>query len=460
MSTSQTLTDLADLRTRVQGRVIGPDDAGYDDVRTTMYGDPDTRPAVVVRPVSAADVVHAVALARQTGLPLAVRSGGHSASGHSSVDGGVVLDLRDLTDIDIDVDGRSVWAGAGLTAGQLTAATDEHSLAVGFGDTGSVGVGGITLGGGVGYLARKHGLTIDNLLAAEVVTADGEVRHIDAESEPELFWAIRGGGGNLGVATRFRFRLQPVDDVMGGMLILPATAETVAGFVAAADRAPDELTTIGNVMNCPPMPFVPEEHHGSIVIMGMLCWAGDPAAGAEAIAPFRALAEPLADMVRPIRYPEMFPPEDPDYHPTAVARTMFVNTIDLDTAGVIVDQLTASDAALRVVQIRVLGRAVARVPADATAYAHRTSPIMLNVAAFYDGPDDKVVRQEQVDQLSGDLHQGDAGVYVNFVGDEGPERVRAAYPGATWDRLAAVKATYDPDNLFRLNQNVTPSGRP
>ena len=202
------------------------------------------------------------------------------------------------------------------------------------------------------------------------------------------------------MATRFRFRLQEVGEVIGGMLILPATAETVAGFVAAADQAPDELTTIANVMNCPPMPFVPEEHHGSMVIMGMVCWAGDPAAGAEAIAPFRALAEPLADMVRPIRYPEMFPPEDPDYHPTAVARTMFVNTIDLDTAGVIVDQLTASDAPMRVAQIRVLGRAVARVPADATAYAHRTSPIMLNVAAFYDGPDDKAVRQAQVDRLS------------------------------------------------------------
>ena len=153
-------------------------------------------------------------------------------------------------------------------------------------------------------------------------------------------------------------------------------------------------------MNCPPMPFVPEEHHGSLVILAMVCWAGDPAAGPTAMAPFRALAEPLADMVRPIRYPEMFPPEDPDYHPTAVSRTMFVNTIDLDTAGVIVDRLTASDAPMRAVQIRVLGGAVARVPADATAYAHRTSPIMVNVAAFYDGPDDKAVRQAWVDQLS------------------------------------------------------------
>src|SRR6185503_17999709 len=172
--------------------------------------------------------------------------------------------------LDIDVDGRTAWADAGLTAGEFTTAVGAHGLATGFGDTGSVGLGGITLGGGVGYLSRKHGLTIDSLLAADVVTADGEMLRVDEQSHPDLFWAIRGGGGNFGVATRFRFRLHEVDQVVGGLLVLPATAETVAGFVAAAEAAPEELTTIANVMSCPPLPFVPAELHGSLVIVANL----------------------------------------------------------------------------------------------------------------------------------------------------------------------------------------------
>ncbi len=320
-----------------------------------------------------------------------------------------------------------------------------------------MGLGGLTLGGGVGYLARKHGLTIDHLIAADLVTAAGEVLRVDAQSHPELFWAIRGGGGNFGVVTRFQFRLQEVDQVVGGMLILPATAETVAGFIAAAEAAAEDLTTIANVMNCPPMPFLAEELHGSLVILAIMCWSGDVGEGEAAMAPFRALAEPLADMVQPMPYPQIYPPDDPDYHPTAVARTMFVDSVDEDVAALIVERLTASDASLRAAQLRVLGGAVARVPADATAYAHRSSRIMVNVAAFYEGADDLARRRRWVEDLVADLHQGDDGAYVNFVADEGPERVRAAYPGATWDRLAAVKATYDPANLFRLNQNIPPA---
>ncbi|HEX6934890.1 MAG TPA: FAD-binding oxidoreductase [Actinomycetes bacterium] len=459
-STAAGAVFLQDLRSRLQGRALGPEDAGYDEARTIMAGGFDPRPAVIVRPAVDADVALTVALARQSGLPLAVRSGGHSGAGHSTADGGIVLDLRDMRAISIDVEGRTAWAEAGLTAGEFTAAAGAHGLAVGFGDTGSVGLGGITLGGGVGYLARKHGLTIDNLLAADVVTADGEVLRVDEGSHPDLFWAIRGGGGNFGVATRFQFRLREIDQVVGGMLVLPATAETVAGFVAAAEAAPDELTTIANVMNCPPLPFVAEEHHGSLVIMALVCWAGDLDAGREALAPFAALGEPLADLVRPMPYPEIYPPDDPDYRPTAVAKNMFVESVGPAEAALIVERLQASDAMLRVAQLRVLGGAVARVPADATAYAHRTNRIMVNIAAFYDGPEDRLVRAAWVDELAGALHQGDDAVYVNFLGDEGPERVRAAYPGATWDRLAAVKSTYDPENVFRRNQNVPPASVP
>ena len=458
MSTSTTTLDLAALRASVRGSVVGPDDAGYDAARGTMsVAAADLRPLAVVAPADAADVAHVVRLAAEHGFDLAVRSGGHSAAAHSTVDGGVVVDLRSLDGIEIDVDGRSVWAGAGLTAVAVSTATAEHGLAIGFGDTGSVGIGGITLGGGVGYLVRKHGLTVDNLLAAEVVTAAGDVVVADDQSHPELFWALRGGGGNFGVVTRFRYRLHEVGTVYGGLLVLPATAESVAGFVVAADAAPEELSTIANVMSCPPMPFIGAEHHGTPVILALVCWCGEPAEAEGAVAPLRALAEPLADLLHPSTYPELFPPEDPDYHPTAVSRTMFASGIDAAAAATVVDRIASSDAALRAVQIRVLGGAYARVAADATAYAHRASRLMVNVACFYVGDDDKPRRQAWVDELSTVLHDGDDAAYVNFVGDEGDDRVRAAYPGATWERLRGVKAQYDPANLFHRNHNIPPA---
>jgi hypothetical protein len=306
---------------------------------------------------------------------------------------------------------------------------------------------------------RRHGLTIDNLLAAEIVTADGELLHVDAESHPDLFWAIRGGGGNFGVATRFKLRLHPLEEIVGGILVLPATSDTIAGFIAAADAAPDELSTIANVMTCPPMPFVPEEQHGSNVILAMLAYAGSAEDGERAMAPFRALAEPIADLVRPMTYPEMFPPEegDGDYHPTAAARTMFVDSIDRAVAETILEHLNASDAPMRVAQLRVLGGAMARVPEDATAFAHRQSRIMVNIAAFYDGASDRTVRQAWVDELSEALQQSDTGAYVNFLGSDGADRIHAAYPGTTWDRLTEIKRRYDPTNLFRMNQNIVPA---
>jgi FAD/FMN-containing dehydrogenase len=321
-----------------------------------------------------------------------------------------------------------------------------------------VGIAGLTLGGGIGYLVRKYGMTIDDLLAADVVTADGDLLRVDAENHPDLFWAIRGGGGNFGVATRFRFRLHQVPQVVGGMLFLPATPEVLAGFMAAAEAAPEELSTIANVMPAPPMPMLPEEHHGELTLFALMVYAGVEEAGQRALEPFRSLAPPMADLLRPMPYPEIYPPEDEDYRPTAVVRTMFMDHVDRDIAELIVDRVESSDAAMRAVQLRALGGAMARVPADATAFAHRSSRIMANVAAFYEGPEDREVRDAWVAELAGDLRQGDDGVYVNFLGDEGQARLRAAYPGATWERLREVKARYDPTNLFRGNHNIPPAG--
>ena len=345
-----------------------------------------------------------------------------------------------------------------MTAGRYTAGAGEHGMATGFGDTGSVGVAGITLSGGVGFLVRKHGLTIDSLLAAEVVTADGEVVHTDADNHPDLFWAIRGGGGNFGVVTRLKFRLHELETVVGGMLILPATPDVIEGFVTESFAAPDALSAIGNVMKAPPMPFLPPEVHGRLVVMALMAYAGDTDAGVKVVDRFRALAEPMADMIRPMPYPEIYPPEQEDYRPVAVAKTMFANGIGPAKAETIVERIGVSSAMMAVTQIRVLGGAMAAVPTDATAFAHRQSRMMLNVAAMYERPEERAEHEAWVDGLAARLRDGDDGAYVGFLADEGEERVRAAYPGATWDRLAAVKATYDPDNLFRMNQNIPPTG--
>ena len=448
---------ISDLRTDLRGDVITPGDAGYDEARSVFLPTVDRRPALIVRPADGGEVARVVSLARENGLELAVRSGGHSGAGHGVSEGGIVLDLSLMKALDVDPERRIAWAETGLTSGEVTRAAAEHGLAVGFGDTGSVGIGGLTVGGGVGYLVRKHGLTIDSLLAAEIATADGRLLQADEERDPDLFWAIRGGGGNFGVATRFQYRLQPVDTVTGGMLVLPATAETIAGFIAAAEEAPDELSTIANVMPAPPMPFVPEEHHGELVILGMLVHGGPAGAGERAVAPFRGLATPIADLLRPMPYPEVYPPDDPDYRPLAAARTMFVETIARGEAETILEHLRASTAQMPVAQLRVLGGAMARVPVEATAFAHRASRIMVNVAAVYATPDEAPTHEAWVDAAVAALRQSDAGAYVNFLGDEGEERVRAAYPGPTWDRLAAIKKRYDPTNLFRLNQNVPPA---
>jgi len=455
-SSSTTSVPIAQLRSSFDGRVTGPGDAGYDQARKVFYGKWDRRPAAVVRPTSAREVARVVTLAAESGSELAVRSGGHSLAGHSVSDGGIVLDLAELTALDIDLDSGTAWAQTGLTAAAYTAQVGEHGLATGFGDTGSVGIGGITLGGGVGFLVRRHGLTIDNLLAAELVTADGQILEVDDERHPDLFWAIRGGGGNFGVATRFKFRLHELPSIVGGMLLLPGSPEVIEGLVAAAAAAPEELSMIANIMVAPPMPFVPASAHGQLVVMALLAYAGDAEAGQRAVAPCRALAEPLADMVQPMPYAGLFQGGDEIEVVEESARSLFCDTVDATAAKAVVEHLGASTAPMAVAQLRVLGGAMARVPVEATAYAHRHRRMMAGVGCVYEQAADRPVHDAWADEFAAALRQGDPGVYVNFLSDEGPARVREAYPGPTWDRLVEVKRRWDPGNLFRRNQNIPP----
>jgi FAD/FMN-containing dehydrogenase len=445
------------LRGDVTGEVLTPAHPRYDEIRTVFLGDIDEHPAVIVRVADALDVARVIAAARETGRDLAVRSGGHSPAGHCTTTGGIVLDLRDMHGLEIDAEGRTAWAQTGLSAGEYTTAVAGLGLATGFGDTASVGIGGITLAGGIGFLVRAQGMTIDSLLGAEVVTADGEIRSVDEDHEPDLFWAIRGGGGNFGVATRFRYRLHPLEQVVGGLLFLPATPETVRRFIEEAQAAPDEVSTIANVMLAPPMPFIPEERHGEPVIMAFVVHAGGGDAGERAAAPFRAIAEPLADLVGPKPYPDIYLPEDPDYHPIAVTRTAFVDQIEGATIETILERIESSRPRMRVTQIRPLGGAMARVPNEETAFAHRDRRFMVNVASLYEQRDEAPEHEAWVNDLLGVLRRDQpAGAYAGFLAEEGAERIREAYPGSTWERLAAIKDHYDPSNLFHRNQNIPP----
>ena len=450
---------ISNLRANLNGRVIGADDLGYDDARRVFFTGFDRHPAAVVRVADASDVSGVVDLAQETGAELAVRSGGHSRAGHGTSEGGIVLDLSGMNAVEIDAEGRTAWAQTGVKAGDYTKAIGDYGLATGLGDTASVGVGGITLGGGIGFLVRKNGLTIDDLLGAEVVTADGEVLAVDEKTHPDLFWALRGGGGNFGVATRLRFRLHEIDEVVGGMLMLPASAEVIAGLVAAAEAAPDELSMIANIMKAPPLPFLPAEQHGKPVVMALMVYAGDGEAGERAIAPIRALATPLADMVRPIRYPQMFEgPEGP--RPGFDAGTnMLVDAFARGAAEAILEYLESATVPMATAQLRVLGGAMARVPDGATAFGHRGAKIMVNIAAMYARPDEGPEHQAWVRSLARRSPTAPPRPMLASSATTGTRASRRAYPPATLERLAEVKRRYDPNNLFRLNLNVQPAAQ-
>jgi FAD/FMN-containing dehydrogenase len=446
------------LRHDVSGRVIDRSDADYDSARTLFYHGFDRRPEVIVRPADVADVARVIRFAREAGAALAVRSGGHSLAGHGASDGGVVLDLSSLKRLAIDPSARTAWAETGLTTGEFTAAAGAYGLATCFGDSPSVGIGGITLGGGVGYLHRTLGLTIDSLLAADIVTADGDVVRADAEHHADLFWAIRGGGGNFGVATRFLYRLHEVDAATGGMLILPASAEGIARFISAMQEAPEELSGLVNVMIAPPMPFIPAEHHGTPVMLALLMHVGAAEAGERALAPLRSVAPPIADMIRPMRFAQIYEGEGQAPHPARmVARSFFTDEVDRDAGEAILEQLRLSRAPMKVAQFRVLGGAVARVPSDATAFAHRDRGMMAITAAAFEQAEEAEEHGDWATRFADALRRGGRGAYVGFLGEEGERRVREAYPDATWERLRNIKRRYDPGNLFRLNQNIPPA---
>lgn len=451
--------DLAAFRAELQGELILPGAAEYETARVAHNTIFDRRPTLIVKAAGAGDIARTVVLARESGMPLAVRSGGHSVAGHSTVDGGIVLDVSNMKGLHIDVERRTAWAQPGLTAGEYTLGAAAHGLATPFGDVGSVGIAGLTLGGGIGWLVRKYGLTIDALQAVEIVTADGRLLTASAGQHQDLFWAVRGGGGNFGVVTRFQFKLYPVGNVLGGALVLPPTADVLRSLVPIAASAPEELSTITMLMRLPPAPFVPQERVGELALIVMFVWSGDPADGNAALEPFRQVAAPIVEAVMPMPYPGIYQlTADAGTPGRSVVRSRFMDALDDDAIEAILSAMAVASPTA-VVQIRALGGAMARVEVAETAFAHRAAPILIAIIDPYEDAELDAAELAWTESLQAALAPNATGVYSNFLALEGEDRIREAYPSGTYERLAAIKRQYDPANLFRLNQNILPAGR-
>jgi FAD/FMN-containing dehydrogenase len=448
------------LRKRVDSPILTEHTEGYDAARKVQAATVDARPYAIVKAQTAEDVAATVDFARELGFPLAVRSGGHSIGHYSMVDDAVVIDLSTMKRIAVDPATAIAKVQAGATSGDIVAAAQPHGLALTTGDTASVGIGGLTTGGGVGFLARAHGLTIDNLLSAEVVLADGRIVTASKHEHPSLFWAIRGGGGNFGIVTEFTFQLARVDSVLGGILVLPATRETVRGYLDVSTSAPEGLTTIAFIMHAPPAPFIPDDRIGEVMLGILTVWTGDPAAGQQALAPMRALAEPVADTIGPMPYGEIYRYTDHQNMPHAASiRQMFADDLSDRAIDEMLAAVAASTSPFSLINLRGLGGALDKVAPTATAYAHRGRKYFVAVIGLWlDPTEDGAPHTAWTADLWEKIRGEGAGVYVNFLEREGDARVREAYPGSTYERLVDVKTVYDPENLFQFNQNIKPRG--
>jgi FAD/FMN-containing dehydrogenase len=442
------------------GELVLPDDAGYDTTRRVWNQAVDRRPAAIARCADARDVAAALRLARRTGLTVAVRGGGHSFPGHSTCDGGLVIDLRPMRELVVDAAARTVTAGPGLTWADLAAATTEHGLAAVGGHVSAVGIAGLTLGGGNGWLARGYGLACDNLLAADVVTASGELVRASAEENPDLYWGLRGGGGNFGIVVRFVLRLHPVGPVFAGMALHPAenAAQVLRSYRDLNVAAPAELSIAAAILTAPPEPFVPQELQGRPAVMLAACHTGTVEEGERALEPLRVLGPPAVEMFQPTPFLALQHFFDASGVSTAFhMRSHLVSGLPDDAIDTLVARGLPPTSPLSAVIILPMGGAIADVAHDATAFHHRDARFCLEFGAAWLPPEaDAPTHRAWSDDLWQATRPWSVGTDVNHLHDEGLDGVRASY-GPNLDRLRALKRIWDPDNLFHLNQNVPPA---
>lgn len=456
-------TALDALRSRLRGAVLLPGEAGYDVARQVWNAMIDRRPAMVVRCAGAADVMQAVRFASDHGgLLTAIRGGGHNIAGSAVCDGGLVLDLGAMKSVRIDPGRRTAWVEPGVLLGEFDREAQAFGLATPLGINSTTGVAGLTLGGGFGWLTRKHGLSVDNLLAADVVTAGGEMLRASAVENAELFWAIRGGGGNFGVVTAFEFRLHEVGpEVLAGLIVHPAAraGELLRRYRGIVAQAPDELACWVVLRKAPPLPFLPPAVHGTDILVFAVCHAGDLDRGRQAIAPLEAIGQPIANVVGPTPYTAFQAAFDPLLTPGARNYWKSHDFAELSDGAIdtIVDHAGRLPTPQSEIFIGHLGGAANRVPADATAYSRRDAEFVMNVhTRWEDSAQDTRCMEWTRAFFAATAPFATGGVYVNFLGHDDLGRVEAAY-GGNYGRLARLKTRYDPGNLFSVNQNIRPA---
>jgi FAD/FMN-containing dehydrogenase len=450
-----------ELGESLRGELLLPTSPGYDTARSIWNGAIDRHPAGIARCTGVADVVAAVRFARARDLVVAVRSGGHGVGGHALCDDGLVIDLSPVKGIRVDPATRSARAEAGVLWGELDRETQHFGLATVGGIVTHTGIAGLTLGGGIGWLTRKHGATVDNLLSADVVTAEGEFLTASEEENSDLFWAIRGGGGNFGIVTSFVYRLHPVGPtVLAGPVFhaledAPEVLRFYREFIAAA---PDELTTIFDLSVAPPVPFLPERVHGKPILMMGACYAGSPDEGAEVVSPLKQFGRPIVDLLEPKPYTglqSMFDPLVPHgWH--RYWKSVELPPLTDDAIDTLVEKASAFTSPKSYCIVFQLGGALARVGEDATAFSQRGAAHNVNINAVWTEDDTDAERHIAWAQDFFDAMQPHAGgrVYLNFLGEEGGNRVRQAYGARNYERLVELKRVFDPSNFFRLNQNI------
>jgi len=456
---------IQELREAVRGAVVAPGDDGYDEASRIWNGEHDDRsPALVVQCTGAADVIAAVGFARSNDLPIAVRGGGHSIPGFSTVDGGIVIDLGRMSAVRVDPTARRAIVGGGAVWADVDHETQAHGLATTGGLVSSTGVAGFTLGGGIGWIMRKYGLACDNLVAADVVTADGRLVHASETENAELLWGLRGGGGNFGIVTQFELSLHPLPSpVYAGPIFYPA--ETAPALLRAfrdwAETAPDDVTGLVNLTTAPPLPVIPEEWHGKKVAIFVAVSTGPLEEGEGLVAPFRMLGEPIADLLGPMPYQMMQSLLDPLWAKGIHAYFKASNLTGLDDD--LIQRLCAAHLETPGPQCEIhvhqMGGAVGRVPADATAFSERSMPYVLNAVTGWHDADPDIARAHADWARATVTAVGAAATgraYVNFLPE--PGAARSAYGEEKYARLVTLKNAYDPTNVFRLNQNVSPDG--
>jgi FAD/FMN-containing dehydrogenase len=449
------------LRESVRGQVISPDDEEYDVARRVYNAMIDRRPAVVVRPANTGDVMSTVRFAQENGLPVATRGGSHSVPGFGTGDDAVVIDLSSRRGVRVDPVSRTARAEGGTTWGDFNAATHAFGLATTGGIISTTGVGGLTLGGGIGYLDRGFGLSCDNLISADVVTADGTMRVASGTAHEDLFWAIRGGGGNFGVVTSFEFALHPVKDIYGGPMFfeLEHARDILEFYREYIADAPEQLGVFPAFQIAPPLPFIPEDRHGEPFIAVVACWAGSLEEGEKELQPFHDVAPVLAEHVGPMPYPALNSAFDA-LVPPGLQHYWKANFNTELTDGAIDGHLEFGPRLPTVnstVHIYPINGACHRVPGDATAFAYRDATFATVIAGMWPDPAQNEANTQWVrDYYNATAPHSEGGGYVNFMAEDDQDRIRDNYKG-NYDRLAAIKRTYDPDNMFRFNQNIKPA---